>query len=294
MKQRTRQHLQGMFIGIVGLALMALFTACAGVNGSGTVTGTGTGTPLKITGQVQTTSSASHSVTLTYNGQQYTITGLSDQQVAMLQARLNKIFTISATQNSDNSYTITNGTAPVDDEGTPNVPQGVETETSNTNNTNDNGVNEPGSINFIGRVQSSSSTSLIASTPDGRTLTMKIVSGQTNLGDNNVLPANGQLVKVEATANTDGSFTATKVKAADNGDIQNQSEADYQGVATRTVGSDNVLHFKVGNRSYSFAIASGADLGDFNGNAHSINANQPIKVKVTFQNGSGTVQKVSN
>src|SRR5216683_3048726 len=61
---------------------------------------------------------------------------------------------------------------------------------------------------------------------------------------------------------------------------------DFKGVTTSAVGSDGVIHFKVGNKSYSFSISSSTDLGDFN-NAQSIQANQAVKVEVLFNGNSG-------
>jgi hypothetical protein len=98
---------------------------------------------------------------------------------------------------------------------------------------------------------------------------------------------------VESVANSDGSLTASKVSSADVND-QDQNVVTYQGVTTSAVGSDRVIHFKVGNQSYSFAIASNADLGDFNNNAQSIGNNQSVKLDVAFQGSNGIVQKVSN
>jgi hypothetical protein len=69
---------------------------------------------------------------------------------------------------------------------------------------------------------------------------------------------------------------------------------DYQGVTTSAVGSDRVIHFGVGSKSYSFSIGSTADLSDFNNNAQAVQANQSVKVEVLFSGSTGTVVKVSN
>jgi hypothetical protein len=287
MKQHILQHLRGIGFCIVGFVLMIMFTACAGVNG------TGTGSTVSVTGSVQSVDTANGSITLSVQGQSITIKGLTSTQVAAIQPQVGKVYTITATQNSDGSYNITNGSNPVNDDSTPGVTQGIQTETPN--NDGAPGVNEPGSISFVGKVQSATSSSIVVSMPNGQNLSMSIVNGQTDLSDfNGVLPSQGQMVKVDATANSNGSFTATKLGVADNGDLQVQNVVNYQGVTTSAVSSDNVIHLKVGNQSFSFTINSATDLGDFNNNAQSIGTNQTIKLEVLFQGATGTVQKVSN
>lgn len=277
-------RVQTIVLGIIGLVFMVLFSACSGVSGNG-----GPGTTYTITGQVQTTSSASHSVTLTVNGQSITITGLTNQELAALQPQVGKTYTISATQNSDGSYSISSNSTPVVTVG---GTSGIQTDTPEANQTSTSGVQ--GSIQFIGKVQSVSSSSITVAMPDGTNVVMSINS-QTDMSDfNGALPGNGQLIKAEANANTDGSYTATKLSVTDSTDVQNQNVVTFQGMTTSAVGSDNVLHFTVGTRSYSFAIGSSADLGDFNNNAQSISNNQAVKVAVTFQGSTGTVTKVSN
>jgi hypothetical protein len=144
-------------------------------------------------------------------------------------------------------------------------------------------------------VQSVSNGSVVVSLPDGSNLSM-IINNLTDRADfNGGLPTTGQFVKVEAQANTsDGSFTATKLKPADSGNLQDQSTVDIEGMTTSTVGSDHVIHFKVGSKSFSFPIASTADLSDFNGSAQNIQNNTIVKVKVQYAGNSGTVIKVSS
>ncbi|HVB25991.1 MAG TPA: DUF5666 domain-containing protein [Ktedonobacteraceae bacterium] len=279
-------RVQTIVLGIIGLVLMVLFSACSGVSGNG-----GPGTTYTITGQVQTTSSASHSVTLTVNGQSITITGLTNQELAALQPQVGKTYTISAIQNSDGSYTINSNSTPVVTVG---GTSGIETDTPDANQTSTTSSVQ-GSIQFIGKVQRVSSSSITVAMPDGTNVTMSIVNGQTDMSDfNGALPGNGQLIKVEANANTDGSYTATKLSMTDSTDVQDQNVVTFQGMTTSAVGSDNVLHFTVGNKSYSFAIGTGADLGDFNNNAQSISSNQAVKVDVTFTGSTGTITQVSN
>jgi len=287
MKQHILQHLRGIGFCIVGFVLMVMFTACAGVNG------TGTGSTVSVTGSVQSVDTTNDTVTLNVQGQSITIKGLTSAQVAAIQPHVGKVYTISATQSSDGSYTITNGSNPINDDSTTGVTQGIQTETPNNDGTP--GVNEPGSIAFVGKVQSVTSSNIVVSMPNGQSLSMSIVNGQTDMSDfNGVLPSQGQMINVEATANSDGSFMATKLGVADSGDLQVQNVVDYQGVTTSAVSSDNVIHLKVGNQSYSFTLSSATDLGDFNNNAQSIGTNLSVKVEVLFQGATGTVQQVSN
>lgn len=275
-----------MFIVIIGtLLMMMLFTACQGLATTGTNGG------ATITGQVQSVNGAAHSVTLNVNGQQVTVSGLTDQQIALLQSQQGKKFTIQGTQTGTNTYTISTNTQPQEnDNATPEV-------TSNTpeNTNNNDAVNEPGSINFIGTVQSTSSSSITVRMPDGQGLSMNIVNGQTDMQDlNGAQVSGGQRVKVTASANPDGSFTISKLAFPKSDETQDQNTVKYQGVTTSAVGADNILNFKVGNKSFSFPIATGADLKDFNFNAHAISSNLPIKAKVNFNGSTGTVQSVDN
>ena len=273
-----KQHLMRHFVmGIAILALMALFTACAGVGTNGA------NGNLTVSGSVVSVNPQNHSVTLNINGQQKTISGLTDQEISLLQGQVGKMYSIQVTQNSNGSYEIVTGTNPTED----NTP-----ETGETPSTNETpGVNEPGSINFTGRVQSVSNNSIVVSLPDGKFLTMSIVNGQTDVSDfNGRQITKGQLIQVEATANTNGSFLASKLKQADGLD----NVVDFQGVTTSAVGTDHVIHFAVGNKGFSYAISSNANLGDFNGNAQSIGNNASVKVEVTFIGATGSVTKVSN
>ena len=253
-------------VGIAALVLMVLFTACAGV---GTTT-TGGGTNLNVSGSVVSVDPVNHSVILSFNGQRITINGLTNDQVAFLQSQIGKGFSIQVTQNSNGTYNIENGTNLQADE-TPNA-------------------NEPGSVEFIGNVTSSGNGSIVVSMPNGSSLSMS--TNGTNLEDfNGSLPGTGTRVSVEATANTDGSFTATKIKSVDSSDDPNQVK--FQGVTTQSVGADRVIHFAVGNKSYSFTIPSTADLSDFGGNALSIASGVTVKVTVEYNGTAGTVTKVS-
>src|SRR6266566_4691873 len=262
MKQMLKRF-RMVIVCMAGLLLMALFTACAGVT---TTNGT-----VSITVKIQSVDVANGTVTLNVQGQSQPIVikGLSSAQVSALQSQVGKTYTITATQNSDGSYQIAV-----------------------------NGNPELSSISFIGKVQSVNSSSIVVSMPNGSTLSMNIVNGQTDLSDfNGSLPGANQLIKVDANSNSDGSFTATKLSATDSGDTSNSTKlntVDFQGVTTSAVGSDGVIHFKVGNKSFSFTTNSNTDLGDFNNNAQSIQANQAVKVEVLFNGATGSVVKVSN
>lgn len=270
----NQKFVKQLVVGIAALVLMITFTACAGV---GTSSGNGV-TNFTFSGSVVSVDPANHSVTLKVNGQQKTINGIPDNVMSNLQNQVGKFYTIQVTQNSDGTYSIQSGT---------NVtPEANETQTSS--------VNEPGSIDFIGSVQSVTGSNIAVKMPDGSTLSMSIVAGQTDLSKfNGGQPTVGQVVKVSAAA-SNGSFIASEVKPTDSGDLQDQNTVTFQGVTTQAVGSDRVIHFAVGNLSYNFPIVSTADLGDFNGNAQSIANATSVKVKVQFNGASGTALDVSN
>ncbi len=263
-------------VGIAALVLMIMFTACAGV---GTTSSNGL---TNLTGSVVSVNPTNHSVTLNVNGQTRTINNIPDNVISNLQNQVGKVYSIQVTQNSDGSYSIQSGTNVTPESN----------ETPNTNATSS--VNEPGRIDFIGNVQSVNSSSIVVRMPDGSTLSMSIVTGQTDLSKfNGALPGINQVVKVSATANN-GSFTARELKPTDNGDLKDKNTVTFQGVTTQAVGSDRVIHFAVGNRSFSFAIAPTAELKDFSGNAQSIASGTSVKVKVLFNGTSGSALDVSN
>ena len=219
---------------------MILVSACAGVSGTNaSIPGS------VISGPVVSVDAQHHSASINFNGHTITINGLTNQEVALLQAQSSKISSISlqATQNSDGSYTISSGqnsititftsggSSTFNSDGTP------EANTNETPNaTEQTGPNEPGSISFIGSVKSVSNGSIVVSLPDGSTLSMIIANGQTDLSDfNGALPGVNQLIKVDATANTDGSFLASKLLSTDSGDVQVQNTVEFDGVTTSAV-----------------------------------------------------------
>ena len=83
---------------------MILFTACAGV---ARTTGATT-----ITGRVVSVNTAQHSAILDVNGQQVTVSGLTDQEVTTLQAQVGKTYTLQVTQSSGTSYTMNPNSTP--------------------------------------------------------------------------------------------------------------------------------------------------------------------------------------
>jgi hypothetical protein len=150
---------------------------------------------------------------------------------------------------------------------------------------------EPGSIQFTGQVTSVTASSITVGMPD-EPLTMSITP-QTDLSHfNGGRPTNGQFVNIDALASNSG-FTATKIEQADQKDQTKQNSVQYRGVTRSAVGTDNVLHLGVGDKTWDFTINQTTDLGHFN-NAQSIQANQAVTVKVQFNGASGTVLKVES
>jgi hypothetical protein len=301
MKKFLFHHMRLLVGSICGLCMIVLFTACAGVSSTTNANGT---TTTNLTGSVQSVNGAAHSVVLNIGGQQVTVSGLNDQEVATLQSQIGRSFTMQATPNGTNGYTINSGTNPQEnDVATPeaannNEPQNQnvnEPQNQNVNEPQNQNVGEPQSIQFIGRVRSANASNVVVRMPSGDTLTLGINS----LTDRSDLVGSinaGQQIEVEALANANGSFTATKLKTVKSDDLADQVKlqtVDFAGVTTRAVGADNVVHFKVGNKSYSYAIGSTTELKDFT-NAQTIGANQQVKLEVLFNGAQGAVTKVEN
>ena len=248
MNQILLGRMRWVIVCACSLFVMLLFTACSGTIGTGTSSGT-------ITGSVVSVNQANHSATVNVNGQQFTINGLSDQQISQIQGAVGKTWSFQVTGNNGN-YQVSSGTDPQeDDTGTPEANVTPEAnETPDVNETPSSNVSEPASLSFTGAVQSVNANSIAVKMPNGDVLSMSI-NNFTDRGDFGTgLPTVGQMVKVEATANTDGSFTATKIDMVSSDDQANPSELntlDVQGITTSAVGSSNVLHVKAGNRNFT-------------------------------------------
>lgn len=287
-----------------GLLIMMAFSSCGvsantndastGVASNGTTT-TAAVTANSITGTLTAINVATHSVTVSVNAngqqQQYTINGFSDQQIAQLQSHIGKTFAFQTTQ-TNGAYTVAAGSNPqeMDNE----VP--VATQSTGTNSTTTtNGIVEPGSINFIGKLQSSNANSMNVILPNGDTL-MVAIAATTDRSDFATLPTQGQYVKVKVLANTDGSFAAAKLGQVDYKDIQNQvklNTVDFKAVTAGVVGGDNVIHFNVGHKSFAATIGAMTEVKDFP-NVQGIGNNQAVGVKVQFTGANATVLKVDN
>jgi hypothetical protein len=129
------------------------------------------------------------------------------------------------------------------------------------------------------------------SAPNGQTYTLAISAQTDRSAFGGSLPGVGASVNMDAIINPDGSFTATILKPAVQGDPDLNVIA-YTGITTSAVGADRVLHFTVGSKSYTFTLPATADLSDFNGNAQAIGNNISVKVKV--QVPANTVVSVGN
>lgn len=147
----------------------------------------------------------------------------------------------------------------------------------------------PGSIQWTGTIQSMNASTIVVQMPDG-SLSMSITSQTERSHDKNSSLSVGQLIKVD-TSFVNGAFIANKLESTDTKDAQNQNIVQYQGQALSSVGADNMLHFGVGNKSWNFQIIPRTDLGKLN-NAHTIQAQQPLKVKVQFSGSNGTALKI--
>src|SRR5207248_6085403 len=135
---------------------------------------------------------SAHSVVVAVNGTEYTIGGLSDQEVTTLQSAVSKTWHFQVT-GSNGSYTITTGTTPQEqDNSTPQVNV-----TPENNGNQGTGAVGPGSIDFMGVVQSVSANNISVKMPNGDIISMSI-STLTDRGDFGTgLPNNNQQVKVK-------------------------------------------------------------------------------------------------
>lgn len=272
-------------ISVAVLVVMVLFSACSGLgNGQST-----------ITGSIVSANPSTGIVVVSVNGQQETIKNVpaSVIQALLNQNAVGKTYTVTVTTNSDGSFSIVGGTNFTLDnnEGSPttnDTPTSNDTPTTNETST----TNEPGSMTFYGHVQSEGGNSFVVTMPNGGALSFT-TNSNTDLsdwtGNSNGLPSIGTLVKVEVTANNDGSFTATKVGNVDQNN--NSTQAQYTGVTTAAASSGQVLHFTVGNQSFSFPIAPGTQLSGFNG---SIPSGSTVSITVQFNGSNGSIISVES
>ena len=243
-----------------------------------------------LTGSIVSVNASNGVVVMNVNGQQDTIKNVPANVIQALQNQglVGKFYTVQVTPNGDGSFSLVSGNSVTLDnnEGTPITSNTQIVSSSNTQTPIT--VNAPGSMIFYGIVQSEGNNNLVVTMPTGGTLSFT-TNSSTDLADwNNALPNVGIHVKVVVNANSDGSFTATKVGNVDSS--QNTTQAQYAGVTTSAVGSDHVLHLRIGNKSFSFPIASGTDLSAFNG---SIPSGATVSVTVQFNGSTGTVISVS-
>lgn len=148
-----------------------------------------------------------------------------------------------------------------------------------------------GGISFIGPVKSITSSSMAMSAPNGQTYTMAITAQTDRSAYGGNLPAVGASVDMDSMINPDGSLTATILKPARQGDPDLNVIA-YTGITTSAVGTDHVIHFTAGIKSYTFTIPPTANLSDFGGNPQAIGNNAAVKVKVQYP--ANTVVSVGN
>src|SRR5690348_6989334 len=108
MNQFLLGRVRWVIVCAASLFVMLLFAACSGTIVPATGTGTSSGT---ITGSVVSVNQANHSATVSVNGQQFTINGLTDQQVSQIQATVGKTWSFQVT-GDDGTYQVSSGTDP--------------------------------------------------------------------------------------------------------------------------------------------------------------------------------------
>ncbi len=171
------------------------------------------------------------------------------------------------------------------------VPTAAPTQAPTSTSTPSTVAFKPGGISFIGPVKSVTSSSLVMSAPNGQTYTMAINAQTDRSAYGGGLPAVGASVDMDSVINPDGSLTATILKPAVSGDPDLNVIA-YTGITTSAVGTDRVIHFTAGVKSYTFTIPATADLSAYSGNAQAIGNNVTVKVKVSYP--ANTVVSITN
>ena len=272
---------------------MVFFAACSGVatttNSNGTTTST-------ITGKLVSVNPAGQSATFLVNNQSVTVNQLPSDLITQLQSHQGQDVTLQVTQTGQNTYNFNVNTS-VTVNGTPVTTTSTTTTTTSGQPTTTAAV-QPGKLDFYGKVQSINATSIVVAMPNGDAITMAI-NAQTDRDNDfaNGQPTVGQEIELKGITNQDGSFTATKLgflKQDDLNDTVKLNTVDFQGVTSSAVGSDNVLHFTVGNKPYSFTLNTATTENKDFPNFQAIQNNQPIKVTVQFNGSNGTVTKVEN
>ncbi len=290
MKKSLLNRVRSLLICITGLCIMVFFAACSGV---ATTTDANGNQSATLQGEVQSVNPSAHSAVFLAQGQAVTVSQLTDQQITTLQSQIGKTFTLQVTKTGDTTYTLNVGT---------NIQEGANPVATATTASTNNGqpttttTSDPGTIDFIGKVQSINASSLTVTMPNGESLPMAFNAATDREDFMNGQPTVGQLIKVETYTNPDGSFTAKKlgiVKPEDQNNPFKINNVDFEGVTTSAVGTDNVLHFNVGNKSYSYAMNASTQLKHIM-NPQSIVANTPVKVEVQFNGSNGTATKVEN
>ena len=273
---------------------MIFFAACSGVPTTTTTNANGQPT-IPISAKLISVNPSTQSATFLYNNQQITVNGLTSDVINQLQSHQGQEITLTVTQTGTNTYSFSVNTT-VTANGTPITT--TDTTTNNGQPTTTTAV-EPGKLDFYGKVQSINASSITVVMPNGDPITMAINS-QTDRDDDfaNGQPALGQQIELEGYTNQDGTFTAKKLGFLKQDDLSNtikMSTVDFEGVTTSAVGSDNVIHFTVGNKPYSFTLNNATEIKHFNtAQSQSIQASLPVKVTVQFNGSNYTVTEVEN
>lgn len=275
--------LRRLVLSVAALVLLIMLTACAGVGTNSN------GSASSITGTITTVNAANHSVTLATSNQAYTVNGLSDQEVQALQGQVGKTYTIQVTRNSDGSYSITEGTNPMEVTDATSGVNGILEATATPDSTT--AMNAPGNFTLVGSVQSISSNSLTVLMPDRTPLTIAITPQTDQSPLEGTQLSTGQKVKVDVIGASNG-LIADELRIPDADDLANATTIDFKGATTQTVGPDHMLHFNVGTRAFSYTLSPAADLDDFNGDAGNIASGTPVRVRVQFNGTTGSVIRI--
>jgi hypothetical protein len=150
-----------------------------------------------------------------------------------------------------------------------------------------------GSFIVVGPGQSVSLSSLTVTMPNATALTLAIPAQTDQSNLNGAQVSVGQQVKVDVIGISAG-LSADKMKFADAGDQADANRIALKTTTTQAIGSNHLLHFSGGNRRFSYALSTSADLSDFHNTISTIASGTAVKVKVQFSGTTGPVIKVSN